>query len=369
MGAPDVLIAGAGVVGAACARALAARGLSVALLDAGLEQGPATPASAGMLPPLVEARPDDPLLGLSVRARDLYRDLVPALAAETGVRVGLWTEGILQVAFTDADADRLKDGVAWQRQQGYHAEWLSADELHRHARGISPEALGAALAAEDGALDPVALHDALIKSAIARGATFARGTAVEGLVIENGKVTAVRTPSGMRAAGAVLISAGCWSGKIGGLPRPLSVEPVRGQMAVLPWPEGAAPAVVYGGGGYVVHREGEAVAGATVEFAGFDPSPTESGIAQVLGAARRLYPALDRAQPTRRVAGLRPGTPDGRPFVGPDSTIPNLWYASGHGRHGILLAAITGEIIAQLWAGEPVEFDLSPLDPGRFWNY
>jgi glycine oxidase len=369
MSAPDVLIAGAGVVGAACARALASRGLSVALLDAGLEQGPATPASAGMLPPLVEARPDDPLLGLSVRARDLYRDLVPTLKAETGVAVSLWTEGILQVAFTEADADRLKDGVAWQRQQGYHAEWLKADELRRHAPGISPEALGAALAAEDGALDPVALHDALLKSAIAKGATLARGTAVEGLVIENSQVTGVRTPSGVRAAGAVLISAGCWSGKIGGLPRPLSVEPVRGQMAVLPWPGDAAPAVAYGGGGYVVHRDGQAIAGATVEFTGFDPSFTETGIAQVLSSARLLYPALERAKVTRRVAGLRPGTPDGRPFVGRDAALPNLWYATGHGRHGILLAAITGEIIAQLWAGEPLEFDLSPLDPGRFWNY
>jgi glycine oxidase len=368
MGAPDVLIAGAGVIGAACARALATRGLSVALLDAGPLPGPATAASAGMLPPLVEARPDDPLLGLSIRARDLYRELAPALADETGVDIGLWTEGILQVAFTEAEADRLKDGVAWQRQQGHHAEWLSADELREHAAGISPDAIGAALAAEDGALNPAALHDALIKSATAKGTTLARGSAVEGLVIENDQVTGVRTPSGVRAAGAVLVAAGCWSGRIGGLPRPLSVEPVRGQMAVLPWPRGVSAAIAFGGGGYVVHRNGEAIAGATVEFAGFDTSVTESGIAQVVGSARRLYPALERAAIGRRVAGLRPGTPDGRPFVGRDPAVSNLWYAAGHGRHGILLAAMTGEIIAGLWVGERSEFDLSPLDPGRFWK-
>ncbi|HXV85766.1 MAG TPA: glycine oxidase ThiO [Gemmatimonadales bacterium] len=367
MGAPDVVIAGAGVVGASCARALAGSGLAVAVLDPDSLPGAATVASAGLLPPLVEARADDPLLGLSIRARDLYTELAPALAAETGRDIGLWTEGILQVAFSEAEANALMGGVAWQRQQGYHAEWLSRDELKEMAPGITPAALGAALAAEDGMLDPVALRDALLQSAVTRGATVARGEPVEGVVIENHQVVGVRTPAGTRSAGALVIAAGCWSGRINRLPRPLSVEPVRGQMVAFPWPEGEPTAVLYGGGGYVLRRGGEALAGATVEFAGFDSSVTDDGIAQVTGLARRMYPALERASPARMLAGLRPGTPDGHPFIGRDPVVTNLFYATGHGRHGILLAAITGEIIAGLWADQPSEFDLSPMAPGRFW--
>jgi len=368
MSAPDVVIAGAGVVGAACARALAGSGLSVAVLDTGSLPGAATPASAGMLPPLVEARADDPLLRLLVRARDLYAELGPALADETGVDIGLWTEGILQVAYGDEEADRLMGSVAWQRQQGYHAEWLNREELRERAPGVSPAALGAALAAEDGMLNPVALCDAFLRSAVAKGATLARGEPVEGIVIENDQVTGVRTPSGLRAAGAVVVAAGCWSGRIGGLPRPLSVEPVRGQMAAFAWPKGEPMAVMFGGGGYVLARGAEALAGATMEFAGFDASVTDAGIAHVTAVARRTYPALERAAPTRVLAGLRPGTPDGRPFLGRDPAVSNLWYATGHGRHGVLLAAITGEIIAGLWSERQSEFDLSPMDPGRFWT-
>jgi glycine oxidase len=368
MGVPDVVVAGAGVVGAACARALATSGLSVAVLDTGSLTGPATAASAGLLSPLVQARVDDPLLGLSVRARDLYGELAPALAEETGLDIGLRTDGIVQVAFSEAEANALMGDVAWQRQQGYHAEWLSRDELHEQVPGIAPAALGAALAAEDGLLDPGALRDALLKSAMARKATVAQGEQVEGVIIDNHQVTGVRTPSGSRAAGAVVIAAGCWSGRISGLPRPLSVEPVRGQIAAFPWPAGEPSAVLYGGGGYVLPRGTDALAGATMEFAGFDASVTEAGVQHVTGIARRFYPALEQTAPARVLVGLRPGTPDGRPFVGRDPAVSNLWYATGHGRHGVLLAAITGAIIAGLWTEQAAEFDLSPMDPGRFWR-
>ena len=127
-------------------------------------------------------------------------------------------------------------------------------------------------------------------------------------------------------------------------------------------------AVVYGSGGYVLRRGGDAIAGATAEFAGFDATATVAGTAQVTAAARRAYPALETAAVSGTLVGLRPGTPDGRPFIGRDPVVPNLWYATGHGRHGVLLAAITGDLIAGEWSGRPSEFDLAPLNPGRFWT-
>lgn len=369
MAQPDVLIVGAGVVGAACARALTARGVSVAILEAGPKPGAATPASAGMLAPLVEARPDDPLLSLNVRARDYYRDLAPRLLEESGIDIGLWMEGILHLAFTEPEADRLRDAIAWQRQLGHGAEWLEAEDLRRRCPGVSPAALGAALSLEDGALDPVALTEAFLKSAVARGARLTRGERADELTIDGNRVTALRSGVRTLPAGAVLLAAGCWSGRIQGLPRPLSVEPVRGQMASFAWPENEPPAIIYADHGYLLKRHSEVLAGTTMEHVGFDATVTDAGLAPVLAMTRRVYPSLDAAPVLRRWAGLRPGTPDGRPFVGRDREIENLWYATGHGRHGVLQAGLTGELIGALYAGEPVEHDISPVDPARFWSH
>jgi glycine oxidase len=368
MSSPDVVIVGGGVIGAACARALAIRGVRVTVLDAGPQPGAATPASAGILAPLADTHGPDPLLGLRVRARDLYRELAPVLEDETGTDIGLWTEGITQVAFSAEHADRLKTEIAWQRQQGFPVDWLDADELRQRHPGINPNALGGHLSPEDGALEPLALREALRRSATARGALWLTGQRATSLHLEGQRALGVNTTAGRLEAGAVLLAAGCWSGRLGGLPRPLSVEPVRGQMAALPWPPGEPRAVVFGEQGYVSTRSGEAICGSTVEHAGFDPAVTEEGIAQILASARRLYPALERIPETRRWAGLRPATPDGQPLIGPDPAVANLWYATGHGRNGILLAAITGEILASLLLGQPVEFDLAPVSPARFWT-
>ena len=119
---PDVLIVGGGVVGAACARALARRGATVTVVEAGPRPGSASLAAAGMLAPLAEAGPEDPMLGIAVRARDLYAELAPALLDETGIDIGLQKDGILEVAFNEEEVSAVRKEVAWQRQSGFTAE-------------------------------------------------------------------------------------------------------------------------------------------------------------------------------------------------------------------------------------------------------
>lgn len=367
MSSPEAVIVGGGVIGTACARALARRGVAVTLVDAGARRGAATRAAAGMLAPFPEAVVDDPLLGLSVRARDRYRELAPELKEETGVDIGLWTDGILQLAFTEDEVHRAKSAVAWQRQSGFASEWLSADELRTRTPGVSPDALGALLAPEDGALDPSRLQRALIASARAQGATVRR-RAVQEIRIVAERVQGVRFRADRLDTGAVIIAAGSWSGRLKGLPRPLSVEPIRGQLVAFDWPAEEPPAIAYGAGGYVLARDGEAVAGTTMEHVGFDARPTAEGVARIARAARRIYPALAQAAIRRQWAGLRPMTPDGRPILGRDPVVENLWYATGHGRNGILLAAVTADVLASLYLGDEVDYDLTPLDPARFWE-
>jgi glycine oxidase len=322
-----------------------------------------------MLAPLAEAGPEDPMLGLSVRARDFYADLAPALLEEAGIDIGLQYRGILEVAFSEDEVAGVKKEVAWHRQCGFAAEWLSAEEMRQLAPGIAPGALGAAYAPEDGALNPLALLQALTKSARDVGVEFLAGEEVKELLIEDCSVRGVRTSANDRAAEIVLVAGGAWSGQIAGLPRPLSVRPVRGQMASMTWPTECPEMIVYGAGGYVLPQAGGAVAGSTMENAGFNVTVTEAGLDHIRSVVKLLLPALGDVLFSRTWVGLRPCTPDGRPIIGPDPYFSGLWYATGHGRNGILLAGYTGELIAQLHFGEEIELDLSPVSPTRFWDW
>ena len=183
-----------------------------------------------------------------------------------------------------------------------------------------------------------------------------------------GKVTGVQGRD-WHPADDVVIAAGAWSGRIANLPRPVSVEPVRGQLVAYPWPANAPPAIVFGYGGYLLHRNGEAIVGSTMEHAGFSSEVTEAGIATIRSRAEQLAPALVGAKVLRAWAGLRPGTPDGLPIVGREPNLQGLWYATGHGRNGILLAGITGRIINHLLSGEPTVEEVEVLRPERFWSW
>ncbi len=355
----EVIVVGGGVIGAACARAAALRGLQVALYEPGPDRGAASPASAGMLAAQIEPS-DDALRALGVRGRDLYEDLALALRESTGLDIGFWRSGIARIAFDDAVAAQVRDEVAQQRQAGLRCDWLEPDELTERFPGAAPGARGALFAPEDGAVDPAALTKALLADARRLGVTIVPERVMRVLSTDQ-RATGVALSGGRINAQHVVIAAGAWSPRIAGLRRPLPVEPVRGQMAAAPWPAGTPPSILYADHGYVLARGGEALMGSTMEHAGFDGRVTDDGIDQVMAAAVRLLPMLGNARPTRTWAGLRPLTPDGRPIVGADPETAGLWFATGHGRNGILLAALTGEVIGDLLAHGECEVDITPF--------
>jgi glycine oxidase len=358
----EVLVAGGGIVGAACARALALRGLRVVICEPGPDPAAASAASAGILGPQIEST-DDSLRALGLRARDLYESLGPALTEGTGIDIGLWRDGIASLAFDDAEADRLRDAVAHQRQAGLRCDWLEGAEVAERFPATAP-CLGALFSPEDGAVDAPALARALRADA-QRGGARTVNARVHRLSTILGRATGVETTAGKIKAEHVVIAAGAWSPRIEHLPRRLPVEPVRGQMAAAPWPPSMPRTVLYYEHSYVLARSGEAIFGSTMERVGFDAGVTESGITEIVGAARRLLPSLP-AVPARTWAGLRPITPDGRPIVGPDPDVRGLWYATGHGRNGVLLAGLTGEIIASLVTTGESEVEIASLAPERF---
>lgn len=363
----DVIVVGGGPIGAACARELALAGRRVGVLEPEGEAGQAWKAAAGMLAPQLEAAPEDPLLELGLAGREHYGHLAEALRETTGADIGLWQEGIAWVAADEVEAADLKSKVAWQRQQGHLADWLDQEEVHSRWRWLGPTH-GALWAPHEGAVEPERLVSALRQDALRLGAVIEHdaATAIEA---RGDRVTGVVGRSGRYHAPDVVLAAGAWTGTIAGVPRPIAVAPVRGQMAALPWPAGARRAIVYGRGGYLVARGDEAIAGSTMEYAGFHSEVTSAGLARVFAAATALCPALAGAEVRRTWAGLRPVTPDGLPIIGAEPRLQGLWYATGHGRNGILLAGLTGLLVKQLLAGEPAAEDLTPFSPARFWNW
>jgi len=359
----DVVVIGGGVVGAACARAVALRGLSAAVFEPGPTAGAATPASAGMLAAQIEPAGEDSL-GLAMRARDLYQPLAPALREATGIDIGLWHGGIASLAFDEASESRLKSAVAAQRQAGLRCDWLSTEEVGERWPGAAADCRGALFAPEDGALDPHALARALLADARRLGATLLPEH-VRAVTVVEGKATGVDTAQGVTGAGQVVLAAGAWSKMVGALPRRPAVDPVRGQMAATPWPDHVPAAALYNEHCYVLARGSEALLGSTMERAGFECQITNEGLAQIFRSAIRLFPALVRAPVLRAWAGLRPVTADGRPIVGRDPEVERLWYATGHGRNGVLLAALTAEVVGDLLSTGETAVDLTAWRPDR----
>lgn len=371
---PDVIVIGGGAIGSACARELARGGRAVLILEHGGRIGEAWRASAGMLAPQIEARQDSATFEVGLAGRERYAALAGPLREATGIDIGLWQEGIARLATSEAEALEIRAMVAWQRQQGHLADWLDDDEVRARWPWLAPS-FGALWAPREGAVDPERLVAAFLADAAAHGMRLVRDS-VAGIERRGDRVVEVVGQSGTRyEADEVVVAAGAWSGRLEGLPRPLSVEPIRGQMAAMPWPADVSRTILYTRDCYLLPRGDEAWVGSTMEYAGFDVRVTEDGLDRIFRHVGRIAPAFRRDRVERTWAGLRPGTPDGLPIIGRAPATQNLWYATGHGRNGILLAALTGEVIRLLIDGERVGGGeagldaLSAVSPGRFWHW
>jgi glycine oxidase len=360
----DVIVVGGGAIGAACARELAVKGQRVLVLEAGGDEGQAWRAAGGMLAPQIEADGSDDLLELGLRARDHYTSLASTLREVTGIDVALWREGIARVATADEEAAVLQAKVVWQRSQGYTCEWLEQIEVRHRWPWLGP-VVGALWAPLDGALNPLRLVEALLADARRLGTTIAFDR-VRKLDLERGVVIGVSGTTKQYVAPQVVLAAGAWTPLIEGIPRKLPVQPVRGQMAALQWPQEIPRAIVYHKDSYILAREAEAILGSTMEYVGFRPEVTSSGLAQIFSATLTLCPGLVRGKLRRSWAGLRPVTPDGAPIIGPEPEVQGLWYATGHGRNGILLAGLTGHLVARMLTGEAATESWHRLRVERF---
>ncbi len=358
--APDVVIVGGGVIGCAIARRAALGGLRVVVIERGTPGAEASSAAAGMLSPLAEASGPGPFLDLLLRAREMYPAFAAALRGETGADVGYSDAGTLYLSLREADDAELEHRHAWQSAAGLCVERLTADEARRLEPAVSPGLRFALRFPGDHSVDNRALASALWTAAERAGAEFRLGVAAAAVLREGGRATGVALANGERIpAGAVVIAAGCWAGQLGGLPRPLPVEPVHGQLLAVATDPPLFRHVIDSPRCYLVPRADRVIAGATVERVGFHKAVTPWGMRRLLEGAVEIAPALEHAPIVETWSGLRPGTPDGLPILGRDPEVPNLLYATGHFRNGILLAPLTGEVIGATLLGEREVIDVS----------
>ncbi|GAC1341457.1 MAG: glycine oxidase ThiO [Myxococcales bacterium] len=361
----DCAIVGGGVAGAACALRLAQAGLSVAVVERGEPGAESSWAAAGILGAQMESHGPGPLLALCLASRALHEALAGELLELSSVDVGYRRSGVVELAFDARDEEEQRARFAWQTAAGLRVERLDARRCRE--KGGSPQARSGLFFPDDGRVDNRLLARALRIAAERQGARFVRaearavvvsGDAVAGLALADGRIDAPRA----------VIAAGAWSALLPGARIAAgAVRPVRGQMIAL----GLAPpfdAVIRCAAGYAVPRGADRViVGATVEEAGFDKALTPEGMDRMQALAGALSPALAQAPVVERWAGLRPGSADGLPLLGPVAAGPRgLFVATGHYRNGILLAPITGALVRDLVLGRTPPLDLAAFRPDRF---
>lgn len=363
----DVVIVGGGVIGLSVARALARRGrANIVLLERVHPGSEASSAAAGMLAPQVEADQVDDFFRLASTSRDLYPSFAAALLEETGIDVELDQTGTLYLAFSEQDEHEIERRYTWQSQAGLAIEKLTADEARALEPCIASGVRCALRFPADIQVENRCLISALVAASEHNGFSILNGTAVQSIDVQNGRVKAVETSRGTLTTDIVVIAGGAWSSAIKGV-SDVPIEPVRGQMLCFKTESRLARHVIFSPRGYIVPRQdGRLLAGSTSEHSGFDKTTTESGLRTIRSNATEISPCINSLDLLDSWAGLRPRAPDNLPVLGPCGEIDGLVYATGHYRNGILLAPVTGELIASVIVDNVRPKLLSSFNADRF---
>jgi glycine oxidase len=387
--ASDVVVVGGGVIGLGIAWRAATAGMAVSVVDEAPGRG-ASWAAAGMLAPVTEVHYGErPLLQLNLAAADRWPSFAAEVEEAGGRPVGYRPGGTLAVARDADDNAALEDLYRFQLRCGLEVQRLRSRECRQLEPGLAPSIRGGVLAAGDHQVDNRALVAALLTACQRSGVRLVAARVAE-LAVEGDRVTGVvlaggsgQAGGGARAAGTVpasggetlaagmvVLAAGCWSGGLGGLAAEVlpPVRPVKGQLLYLRGPadQPLCQRNVRGLEVYVVPRgDGRVVVGATVEEQGFDTRVTAGAVHDLLRAALELLPDVAELELAETVVGLRPGSPDNAPMLGPAGP-EGLVVATGHYRNGILLTPVTADAVAELLATGRVPDLIAPFAPGRF---
>jgi hydrogen cyanide synthase HcnC len=391
---PDVVVIGGGIIGCAVAYYAARRGLRVTLVDQP-RRGRATSASAGGLWPIGEsvglgcgvifhkARASvgdvpegtpgpGPLpacfFDFALRSNAMFPALAEELRAACGMDVEWERTSLLFLMYDEGDESFARSVRASCPDGDRRTSWLTPEELARAEPAATRAVRGALAFHGDDQVNPYRLADAFRAAARALGATVLSHTEVTGIRVHSGRVTAVEVPSGPIPCDVAVNAAGAWAPRVGrmaGLEIP--VRPVRGQILGTEPRPGLLTACLSTTDCYLLQkRHGEVLVGSTTEEVGFATGVTPSALQSLSAGAIRAIPSLADVRVKRTWSGLRPGTPDQLPILGPVAGLAGYLNACGHFRTGILTAPLTGLLLAELAAGDRPSLPISPFLLARF---
>ncbi|UED87872.1 glycine oxidase ThiO [Streptomyces profundus] len=359
----NTVVVGAGVIGLATAWEALRRGLTVTVLD----PAPASKAShvsAGMLPAVNEQLYDQPeLLRLCLDSRARYPSFVAAL--EEFAPAGFRRDGVLDAAFDEEGLRALARQRAFQEAHGIRTERLSPEDCAKLQPAFAPT-VGGLFSPDEGAVDPRALTSALLTAVEALG-----GTVLHRAVARVDDHAVVLDDTSRVPFDRLVLAAGCWTHRIAGLPAGAvpEIRPVKGEILRLhsdpPLLDVTARALVRGSSLYLVPRlDGELVVGATYQERGYDETVTADATRSLLTRAAEVIPGVGALRFAEVSAGLRPGSPDDLPLIGP-TAVPDVYLAAGHFRMGVQLAPVTAAaVVAHLTDTAPPEA-AAPFTPRR----
>lgn len=375
--ASDVLVIGAGVIGAATAYFAAKAGLSVTIVDQGLPAGGTSSACEGNI--LVSDKELGPELELTRYSLSVWK-------GELAEHRHLWefeAKGGIIVASRPSSLESLNRVMKVQRSFGVVVEELDPAALRRAEPHITPDALGGAYYPEDSQVQPMLVAAHLVRLATESGAVFHAGATVTGILRDGDRVTGVRTSKGDFAAGNVVNCTGTWAGEIAALAGVnVPVMPRRGFVMVTePLPPmvhhkvyaaeyidnvGSSDAGLQASPVVEGTPGGTILIGSTRERVGFDRTVSTEALRRLAQNAMGLFPFLAEVRAIRHYHGFRPYCPDHLPVIGHDDRAPGLWHAAGHEGAGIGLSVGTGKLLSQALTGRTPDLDLTPFAPARF---
>ncbi|MBT2371105.1 glycine oxidase ThiO [Pseudomonas fluorescens] len=357
----QVVIVGGGVIGLLTAFNLAAQGLAVVLLDRSAVGQESSWAGGGIVSPLYPWRYSPAVTALAHWSQDFYPQLGERLFAATGVDPEVHITGLFWL-----DLDDETEALAWAAREGRPLSKVDVSAAYDVVPVLGSGFSQAIYMADVANVRNPRLVKSLKAALLALpGVTIHEQCAVAGFVQEGGKVIGVNTALGPVRGDHVVLAAGAWSGELlGSLGLVLPVEPVKGQMILYKCASDFLSSMVLAKGRYAIpRRDGHILIGSTLEHEGFDKTPTESALESLKASAVELIPALADAQVVGHWAGLRPGSPEGIPYIGKVPGFEGLWLNCGHYRNGLVLAPASCQLFADLLLEHEPIIDPAPYAP------
>jgi glycine oxidase len=362
----DVAIAGGGLIGAAIALELAQAGLSVGVFEKGEPGREASWASAGILSPAPEAPGMIPIVPMAKASMGLYPGFVANVEEISGQSVGFRPFGTMDALFSGDAARDLSTLIALHHGLGLRAEPLRPEEARELEPALSPDVEAAALRPEEASIDNRALTRAVVRAAQMSGAEIFPDHDVKAIWREKGRCAGLKLRDENVSAQWTIIAAGCFSANIEGVAAYAPVRPAKGQMVSMRADELKIERVLWSEKVYLVPRnDGRMLAGASVEYVGFDKHVTAGAVEKILSDAIELVPGLAKARIEETWAGLRPDSPDHLPILGP-TDLDGLLMATGHFRSGVLLTPVTARLMREWITQQWVSVDWERQSPMRF---